>query len=152
LDDKSEVYVAEFVWPSHDKSCSCASLKLAHKGWHEELKFTFDVSNYDHIFDELLKLGHIKTSHIMPPLDEIKQHAYCKFHNCYSHATNDCNAFHRHIQLVINEGRLMLHEMQVDKRPFPINTMELQQPKVLVRSHQVEVTKGKKCGGQGRET
>jgi hypothetical protein len=46
----------------------------------------------------------------------------------------------------------MLHEMQVDKRPFPINTMELQQPKVLVRSHQVEVTKGKKCGGQGRET
>jgi hypothetical protein len=31
----------------------------------------------------------------------------------------------------------------VDKQPFPINTMELQQPKVLVWSHQVEATKGK---------
>jgi hypothetical protein len=27
----------------------------------------------------------------------------------------------------------MLHEIQVDKQPFPVNTMELQQPKVLVR-------------------
>jgi hypothetical protein len=43
----------------------------------------------------------------------------------------------------INEGRLMLHEMKVDKQPFPINTMEWQQPKVLVRPHQVEATKGK---------
>jgi hypothetical protein len=37
----------------------------------------------------------------------------------------------------------MLHEMQVDKQPFPVNTLELQQPKVLVRSHQAEATKGK---------
>jgi hypothetical protein len=51
--------------------------------------------------------------------------------------------FRRHIQSTINEGRLMLHEMQVDKQPFPINTMELQQPKVLVRPHQAEATKGK---------
>jgi hypothetical protein len=33
--------------------------------------------------------------------------------------------------------------MQVDKHPFPIKTMELQQPKVLVRPHQAEATKGK---------
>jgi hypothetical protein len=32
--------------------------------------------------------------------------------------------------------------MQVDKAPFPINTMDLQQPKVLVRPHQAEATKG----------
>jgi hypothetical protein len=51
--------------------------------------------------------------------------------------------FRRQIQLAINEGRLMLHEMQVDKQHFPINTMELQQPKVLVRPHQAEATKGK---------
>jgi hypothetical protein len=37
----------------------------------------------------------------------------------------------------------MLHEMQVDKQHFPINTMELQQPKVLVGPHQAEATKGK---------
>jgi hypothetical protein len=51
--------------------------------------------------------------------------------------------FHRKIQSSINEGRLVLHEKQGDKHPFPINTMELQQPKVLVRPHQVEATKGK---------
>jgi hypothetical protein len=51
--------------------------------------------------------------------------------------------FRHYIQLAINEGGLMLHEMQVDKLPFPINNMELQQPKVLVRPHQAEDTKGK---------
>jgi hypothetical protein len=51
--------------------------------------------------------------------------------------------FRRQVQSAINEGRLMLHEMQVDKQLFPINTMELQQPKVLIRPHQAEATKGK---------
>jgi hypothetical protein len=32
LNKESEVYAPEFVWPSIDKSCSCASLKPAHKG------------------------------------------------------------------------------------------------------------------------
>jgi hypothetical protein len=114
-DDKNEVYVVEFVWPSKYKASSCASLKPATKGRQEELKFTFDVYKYDCIFDELLKLGNIKISHTMPPLDEIKRCAYCKFHNSYSHATNDCNVFRRQIQSAITEGRLMLHEMQVDK-------------------------------------
>jgi hypothetical protein len=131
------------VWPSKAKASSCASLKPATKGRQEELKFTFDVSKYDRIFGELLKLGNIKISHTMPPLDEIKRRAYCKFHNSYSHATNDCNVFRRQIQSAINEGHLMLHEMQVDKQPFPVNTMELQQPRVLVRPHQDEATKDK---------
>jgi hypothetical protein len=142
-DDENEVYVAEFLWLSRSKGSSCASLKPATKGLQEELKFTFDVFKCDRIFDELLKLGNIKISHIMPPLDEIKRRAYCKFHISYSHATNDCNVFRCQIQSTINEGRLMLHEMQVDNQPFPINTMELQQPKVLVRPHPDEATKGK---------
>jgi hypothetical protein len=33
--------------------------------------------------------------------------------------------------------------MQVGKTPFPINTMDLKQPKVLIRLHQAEATKGK---------
>jgi hypothetical protein len=147
--DESEVYVAEFVWPSKDKSCSRVSLKPTHKGQQKELKFTFDVCKCDHIFDDLLKLGHIKISHNMPPLDEMKQCPYCKYHNSFT--TNDCNVFCRQIQLAINESRLMLHDMQLNKQPFPINTMELQQPKVLVRPHQAEATKGKKCGSRGRE-
>jgi hypothetical protein len=70
-DDENEVYVAEFVWPSKSIACSCASLKPKTNGRQEELEFTFDVSKCDRIFDELLKLGGIKISHTMPPLDEL---------------------------------------------------------------------------------
>jgi hypothetical protein len=36
-----------------------------------------------------------------------------------------------------------LTDFHRQQQPFPINTMELQQPKVLVRPHQAEATKGK---------
>ena len=66
----------QFVWPSSAKPCSCASLKPTQKGQKNEMKFTFDVSKCDRIFDELLRLGHIKISHIITPLEELKWHAY----------------------------------------------------------------------------
>ena len=62
-DEDNEVYVAEFVWSSNDKSSTCASLKLIPKNRHEEIKYTFDVTKCDRIFDELAKLGKIKFSH-----------------------------------------------------------------------------------------
>jgi hypothetical protein len=43
--------------PSKAKSYSCDSLKLVHKNWQEEIKFTFDVAKCDKIFDELHKAG-----------------------------------------------------------------------------------------------
>jgi hypothetical protein len=89
----------------------------------------------------LLKSANIKLTHTIPPLEELKRRAYSKFHNSFSHA--ECNVFRRQVQSAINEGRLTLHEMQVDKAPFPINTMDLQRLKVLVRPHQPEATKGK---------
>jgi hypothetical protein len=91
-DESKEVYAAEFTWSSDGKENTCASLKPAHKSRQEEVKFTFDVAKCDRIFDEVLKLGKIKISHTLPPLDEIKKRAYCKFHHSYSHATNDCNS------------------------------------------------------------
>jgi hypothetical protein len=50
-DSDKEVYAAEFVWPSKEESYSCASLKPVSKGRQEEIKFTFDVSKCDRIFD-----------------------------------------------------------------------------------------------------
>jgi hypothetical protein len=144
--DESEVCIARFIWPSKDKTYSCSSLKPASKGRQEEIKFTFDVSKCDRIFDELLKSGNIKLSHTLPSLDELKRRAYCKYHISFSHATNDCNVFRRQVQSAINEGHLTFHETQVDKAHFPVNTMDLQQPKVLVRPHQAEATKGKNVG------
>ena len=67
LDDESkEVYVAEFVWSPSDKPSTCSSLKLINKNQKEEIKFTFDVSKCERIFDELEKIGKIKFSHTIP--------------------------------------------------------------------------------------
>jgi hypothetical protein len=57
------------------------------------MKFTFDLAKCDRIFDEWLKFGFIKLLHTLPLLEELKRRAYCKYHNSFSHATNDCNVF-----------------------------------------------------------
>ena len=65
--------------------------------------------------------------------EELKRRAYCKYHNSFSHATNDCNIFRRQIQSAINDGRLSFAGMQIDKQPFPMNTLDLQGKKMLIR-------------------
>ena len=132
-DEKKEAYVAELMRPLDAKPYSCSPLKPVQKNRQEQARFTFDVSKCDRIFDELLRCGNIKLSHAILPLEELKWRAYCKWHNCYSHATNDCNVFCRQVQSAINEGRLALHEMQVDKASFPVHTIDLDNVKVLIQ-------------------
>jgi hypothetical protein len=74
-DSDKEVYATEFVWPSKEKTFSCSSLKPASKTRQEEIKFTFDVSKCNRIFDDLLKSGNIKLTHTIPPLKELKRRA-----------------------------------------------------------------------------
>jgi hypothetical protein len=96
LDDEStEVYATEMVWPKQAKSLACSSLQPVQKKRQEEVKITFNVGKCDKIFDELLKNGNIKINHIVPSVDELKRRAYCKWHNSFSHSTNDCNVFRR---------------------------------------------------------
>jgi hypothetical protein len=110
-DESTEVYAAEMVWPKQAKSLACSSLQPVQKKRQEEVKFTFNVGKCDKIFDELLKNGNIKINHIVPSADELKHRAYCKWHNSFSYATNDCNVFRQQIQSAINEGRLKFQEM-----------------------------------------
>ena len=84
----------------------------------------------------------MKVTHVIPPLDELKWRAYCKFHNSSSHAINDCNVFHRQIQSAINEGRLAFPEMKIDKALIPVHTIDLNNAKVI-RLDQAEGAKGK---------
>jgi hypothetical protein len=132
-DKSNDVYAAEFCWPSKAKPYACDSLKPVHKNRQKEIKFTFDVAKCDKIFDELDKAGSIKMSYTIPPLDELKRKAYCRWHNSFSHATNDCNVFRRQVQSAINEGQLSLKKMQVDKNPFSVSTIDLQNSKVPIR-------------------
>jgi hypothetical protein len=93
-----------------------------------KLNLLFNVAKCDRIFDEIVKSGII-----LFPIDELKRRAYCKWHNSFSHATNDCNVFRRQIQSAINEGRLVFQEMQMDTQPFHINIIEPTSKKVLVQ-------------------
>src|SRR6185436_14356968 len=97
----------------------------------------------ERIFDELNKNGYIKMSHVIPLLEELKRRAYCKFHNTFSHATNDCNVLRRQIQSAVNEGRIIVPQMNVDHNLFPAHThmLELSNSKVLIRPNQAESAK-----------
>jgi len=114
----------------------------------EKIKYTFDVSKCDKIFDILLQANQIriKGGHVIPPPEELAKRAYCKWHNSFSHATNDCNVFRRQVQSAINDGRLTFTEgskMKLDSDPFPINMIDFENKKVLIRSDQAESLKGK---------
>jgi hypothetical protein len=58
--------VAELVWPTKAKSSVCSH---PHSTPKEKVKFTFKIAKCDKIFDELLKHGNIKLSHIIPPVE-----------------------------------------------------------------------------------
>jgi hypothetical protein len=85
----------------------------------------------------------VKINHTVPSSDKLKHRAYCKWHNSFSHATNDCNVFRRRIQSAINEGRLKFQKMQVDTEPFPINMINFAGKKVLVRPNTADKGKDK---------
>ena len=91
----------------------------------------------------MIRHGHLNITHDIPPLEELKRRTYCKFHNSSSHATNDCNVFRRQVQWAINEGRLTFWEMKIDKAPFPVHTIYLNNSRVLIRPEQVEGANGK---------
>jgi hypothetical protein len=61
----------------------------------KEVKFTINVVKCDRIFDELVKNDNIKLTQTIHHIDELKRHSYCKWHNPFSHATNDYNVFRR---------------------------------------------------------
>jgi hypothetical protein len=114
------------------------------------MRYTFDVAKCDRIFDYLLQEKQIKlpSGHVIPSPEQLKKHVYCKWHNSYSHATNDYNILCQQVQSAINEGRVKFAEspqMKLDKDPFltNMNIVELDGKKVLVRPSQAELTKGK---------
>ena len=43
----------------------------------------------------------------------------------------------------MNEGRLIFPEMKIDKAPFPVHTIDLNNANVLIRHVQAEGAKGK---------
>jgi hypothetical protein len=131
-DEDAEVCIVEWVDTSKDKPIAC-SLK------RDEVKFTFDVTKCDKLFDVLLqnKVIRLSENHVVPSVAQLAKGKYCKWHETFSHTTNKCNYFHRQVQAVLNDGRLTLgdgHHMKLDTDPFPanVNTVNFEEVKVLV--------------------
>jgi hypothetical protein len=68
-----------------------SSLKPTSKSRQDEMRYTFNVAKCDRFFDYLMQEKQIilPGGHVIPLLEQLKKHAYCKWHNFYSHATND---------------------------------------------------------------
>jgi hypothetical protein len=95
-EDGNEICVAEWVEKPGDKPISCSFLK-PNGGWREEMRYTFDMSKCDRLFDLLLWGGVIRLTegHVIPNADILAKKTYCKLHDSYTHTTNKCNYFRR---------------------------------------------------------
>jgi hypothetical protein len=97
-EEGNEIYVAEWVEKPRDKPISCSFLK-PNGGWREEMRYTFDVSKCDCLFDLLLRGGVIQLTegHVIPSVDILAKKTYCKWHDSYTHTINECNYFQRQV-------------------------------------------------------
>jgi hypothetical protein len=146
-EDEMEVCAVEWVDMPTDKPISCSFLKH-NAAKKDEVKYMFDVTNCDKLFDVLLQGGVIwlAEGHVLPSADQIAKKKYCKWHNSYSHTTNECNYLQRQVQLALNDDCLTLEDgrkMKLDTDPFSVNMVKLGERKILVRSSQASTTKGK---------
>lgn len=109
------------------KSTTC---QWAKKGDKED-KYDFDINKADKIFDLLLQEKQIQlpVGHILPSAEEIKKRRYCKWHNSYSHHTNECKIFRQQIQSAIEQGRIKIDDakrpMKIEGHPFPVNMVRV---------------------------
>ncbi|KAK1694400.1 hypothetical protein QYE76_011097 [Lolium multiflorum] len=95
--------------------------------------FDFDVTKAEQIFDLLLKEKQLKVpeGHKIPTAQELNGKPYCKWHNTFTHATNDCRVWRQQVQMAIEQGRLIFSQyaMKVDTHPFPaVNMVECTYP------------------------
>jgi hypothetical protein len=145
--DYIDICIAEWVQAPTSKPFACSALNPTPTK-REDIKYTFDVSKCDRIFDMLLqeKLIRVREGHVIPIPEELAGRDYCKWHNSFSHAINGCNVFRRQVQSAISDGRLTFIEsakMKLDTDPFPINVIDFTNKKMLIRSDQTESARGK---------
>jgi hypothetical protein len=65
--------------------------------------------------------------HKFPTAQELQGRPYCKWHQLFTHNTNDCKELHWQVKSAIEQGQLILGQfaMKVDTRPFPgVNMVE----------------------------
>jgi hypothetical protein len=90
----------------------------------------------------------LSEGHVIPPPGQLAKSRYCKWHNTYSHTTNECNYFYRQVQLALKDGRLTMGDdnrmrLDIDLFPLNVNLINFKEKKVLVRTSEADTTQGK---------
>jgi hypothetical protein len=93
-EEGNEICVVKWVENLGDKPISCSFLNPNGER-REEMRYSFDMSKCDHFFDLLLRGGVIRLTegHVIPSADILAKKIYCKWHDSYTHTTNECNYF-----------------------------------------------------------
>jgi hypothetical protein len=95
-EEDTEVCIAKWMDTLKEKPLVCSFLKPS-PGKKDEVKFTFDVTKCDKLFDVLLqnKVIRLIENHVMPTPAQLAKGKYCKWHRTFSHTTNECNYVRR---------------------------------------------------------
>jgi hypothetical protein len=132
----------------------CSALNpVVQNNWQNKIRYTFDISNCDKIFDILVleKRIIIPADCVITSSKESGKCAYCKWHDSFSYSTYDCNVFHRQLQFAIYECLLKFGDHLNNgghashSQTLPKCVIYLEGKKILIRPSQAETTKGKKC-------
>jgi hypothetical protein len=93
-EEEAEVCVTEWVDTPVNKPIPCSFLR-PNAVKKDEIKFMFDVSKCDKLFDVLVRGGVIwlAEGHVILTLEMLARKKYCKWHNSYFHTTNKCIYF-----------------------------------------------------------
>ncbi|XP_051132660.1 uncharacterized protein LOC127252511 [Andrographis paniculata] len=104
----------------NDKPYVCSKLKHL-PGEEEQEQPTFDASKVDEIFDIMLEDGQIRIpkGQRLVTNEEINGRPYCKWHNSFTHHTDQCTHFRKKIQRAIKAGWFKYKTIGVEQQPFP---------------------------------
>jgi hypothetical protein len=83
-EEGAEVCVTEWVEVPEGNPVTCSFLKLG-SGKKDDMKFTFDVSKCDKLFDMLLqnKVIRLKGGHVILAAEQLARRKYCKWHDSF---------------------------------------------------------------------
>jgi hypothetical protein len=151
ISDKPNRCVAEWV-DADSVPFVCSALNpVAQNNRQNKIRYTFEISNCNEIFDILVLEKRIRIPANLAILSskQLGKCAYCKWYDSFSHSTCDCNEFRRQLQSAIDEGQLKFRDHLYTggntspSQILPKGVINLEGKKILVRPSQAETTKGK---------
>ena len=125
-DPNYDIYAAEIIGKEPFTCKSLVNRNVSTKSYKAKgflKKNSFDIYKANEIFNHLLegKVLKLLDGVDLPSIEELKGKKYYKWHNSWTHSTNQCAIFWDKIEDLIKRGKLRFLDkpMGVDEDPFP---------------------------------